>query len=197
MASPIFPLESELKLTRADVPGFDLRAGQTPQSPTTSIGQSETPSLSSDGQRRASSASSSRSGSSSRSASFSLPNKPQPVRPGGRSTSPAAEPSGPLPLGLGATHANTAANSGEDVFDDSDEEKDEETKAKEREFRGKRKEHYAKEAAIAMKKARELMEKEEAEGEGSGEGEEQGQGQSGANGGDAGLINGNHKVNGD
>lgn len=146
-----------------------------------------TPSAGSDVQRRASSTSSSRSGSSSRSASFSLPNRPQPVRPGGRSTSPAAEPTVPAPLGLGATHANTAANSGEDVFDDSDEEQDPETKARHQEFRGKRKEHYSKEAAIALKRAKELdVDEEEEEDEGDNDA------------GDVRMANGNGvKVNGD
>jgi protein phosphatase inhibitor 2 len=65
-------------------------------------------------------------------------------------------------MGLGATHANTAANAGE-VFSDSDEEEDEEAKARKQEFKGKRKEHYSKEAAIALKQAKELMAKEEAE----------------------------------
>jgi protein phosphatase inhibitor 2 len=65
-------------------------------------------------------------------------------------------------MGLGATHANTAANAGE-VFSDSEEEKDEETKARHQEFKGKMKQHYSNEAAIAMRQARELMEREEAE----------------------------------
>lgn len=81
----------------------------------------------------------------------------------------------PAPLGLGATHANTAANSGEDVFDDSDDDKDEEAKARKQEFRGKMKEHYAKEAAIAMRQARELDDEEEEE-------EEEANGVAGVNG---------------
>jgi protein phosphatase inhibitor 2 len=69
-------------------------------------------------------------------------------------------------MGLGATHANTAANAGE-VFTDSEEERDPEAKARHQEFKGKRKEHYSREAAIAMRQARELMEKEDAEAEDS------------------------------
>ena len=73
-------------------------------------------------------------------------------------------------MGLGATAANTALNAGEEVFDNSsDEDMDEEAKARHQEFKGKRKEHYSKEAAFAMKKARELLEKEDAEEE-AGEG---------------------------
>lgn len=67
-------------------------------------------------------------------------------------------------MGLGATHANTAANAGE-VFSDSDEEADEEAKARKAEFKGKMKNHYSKEAAIAMRQAKELMAREEAEEE--------------------------------
>lgn len=55
-------------------------------------------------------------------------------------------------------------NSGE-VFSDSDEEMDEETRARHKEFEKKRGAHYSKEAAFAMKKARELLAKEEAEDE--------------------------------
>lgn len=69
-------------------------------------------------------------------------------------------------MGLGATHANTAANAGE-VFSDSEEEKDPEAEARHQEFKKNRKEHYSKEAAIAMRQARELMEKEDAEAEDS------------------------------
>lgn len=60
---------------------------------------------------------------------------------------------------LGATAANTAANSGE-VFSDSEEEMDEETKARHKEFEKKRNSHYSKEAAFAMRKAKELLQKE-------------------------------------
>jgi len=63
-------------------------------------------------------------------------------------------------MGLGATHANTAANAGE-VFSDSEDEQDEEAKARKQEFKGKMKEHYAKEAAFALKQARELDEDED------------------------------------
>jgi protein phosphatase inhibitor 2 len=69
-------------------------------------------------------------------------------------------------MGLGATHANTAANAGE-VFSDSEEERDPEAKARHQEFKGKMKQHYSKEAAIAMRQARELMEKEDAEADDS------------------------------
>ena len=57
---------------------------------------------------------------------------------------------------------NTLQNSGE-VFDDSDGEMDEETKARHAEFEKKRGAHYSKEAAFAMKKARELLEQEDDE----------------------------------
>lgn len=96
---------------------------------------------------------------SSRSASFSLPDKPHPVRPG--------QPSSPtqvIPTQLGATYANTAHNtagsvSGSEVFADSDEEAmDEETKAHKRDFEKKRAMHYGQEAAVALKKAREMEE---------------------------------------
>lgn len=59
---------------------------------------------------------------------------------------------------------NTLQNSGE-VFDDSDEEMDEETKARHKEFEKKRGAHYSKEAAFAMKKARELLQQEDEEEE--------------------------------
>lgn len=55
-------------------------------------------------------------------------------------------------------------NSGE-VFSDSDEEMDEEARARHKEFEKKRGAHYSKEAAFAMRKARELLEREEAEEE--------------------------------
>ncbi len=66
---------------------------------------------------------------------------------------------------------NTAANAGE-VFSDEDEEMDEETRARHKEFERKRGMHYSKEAAFAMRKARELEDGEE-EGEVDGEGEEE------------------------
>jgi protein phosphatase inhibitor 2 len=78
-------------------------------------------------------------------------------------------------MGLGATHANTAANAGE-VFSDSEEEGDEEAKARKREFKGKMKEHYSREAAIAMRQAKELMAREEAEEESGANGHEEGDG---------------------
>ena len=52
---------------------------------------------------------------------------------------------------------NTAANAGE-VFSDSEEEMDEETRARHKEFERKREMHYSREAAFAMRKARELLE---------------------------------------
>lgn len=72
---------------------------------------------------------------------------------------------------LGATAANTAANSGE-VFSDSEEEMDEETKARHKEFEKKRNSHYSKEAAFAMRKAKELLQKEEEEEEDEGNAKE-------------------------
>ena len=65
---------------------------------------------------------------------------------------------------------NTAANAGE-VFDDSDQEMDEETRERHKEFERKREAHYSKEAAFAMRKARELLNEEEAD-EDEGEGED-------------------------
>lgn len=108
--------------------------------------------------RRASNATSS---GSSRSASFSLPDKPFPVRPG-QPSSPSASTTAIPPLPLGATYANTSANTapsvdGSDVFADSDEEgMDEEQKAHKRDFNKKRAMHYGQEAALALKKSREM-----------------------------------------
>jgi len=62
---------------------------------------------------------------------------------------------------------NTLQNSGE-VFDESDEEMDEETRARHKEFEKKRGQHYSKEAAFAMKKAKELLQKEDEEEENDG-----------------------------
>jgi len=59
---------------------------------------------------------------------------------------------------------NTAANAGE-VFSDSDEEMDEEAKERHREFERKRGMHYSREAAFAMRKAKELLAREDAEAE--------------------------------
>jgi protein phosphatase inhibitor 2 len=126
------------------------------------------------------------SNSSSRSPSFSLPTKDRPVRPGGtRSSSSSsmnsnadaprrpssgssasgrglADGEATVPAPLGATHMNTLQNSGE-VFSDSEEEMDEEAKARHAEFEKNRKAHYSKEAAFAMKKAKELLAKEDAD----------------------------------
>ena len=118
--------------------------------------------------------------SSSRSPSFSLPSRAEPVRPGGKSPDGRRQSAGSpnlhtqnralaegeptVPAPLGATHMNTLQNSGE-VFDDSDEELDEEAKARQKEFEKNRKQHYSKEAAFAMKKARELLQKDEEEEE--------------------------------
>ena len=63
---------------------------------------------------------------------------------------------------------NTAANAGE-VFSDSDEEMDDEARARREEFERKRGMHYNKEAAFAMRKAKELLEREEAEAEVNGD----------------------------
>ena len=49
------------------------------------------------------------------------------------------------------------------MFSDSDEEMDEETKARHKEFEKKRGAHYSKEAAFAMRKARELLQQEDEE----------------------------------
>lgn len=60
---------------------------------------------------------------------------------------------------------NTAQNAGE-VFDSDDEDMDDEAKARHAEFKNKRGAHYSKEAAFAMRKARELLKDEEEEEEG-------------------------------
>ena len=65
---------------------------------------------------------------------------------------------------MGTTQMNTAANAGE-VFSDSEEEMDEEAKARHKEFERKRAGHYSKEAAFAMRKAKELEDDEEEEGD--------------------------------
>ena len=79
---------------------------------------------------------------------------------------------------MGTTQMNTAANAGE-VFSDSDEEMDEETRERHKEFERKRDAHYSREAAFAMRKARELEEDEEEDEEGGDEAEG---GSGGANG---------------
>ena len=179
-----------------EIPGFDLR-GDGPRSPTTPLSPTSRSSISasspgSSTDRRPTMTSSSRSGSSSRSASFSLPTKDKPVRPGGhspRSGTPSSDSGSsnkdvisPHPEGLGldvtpgiplgATSANTAANSGE-VFgdDDTDEEMDEEAKRKHKEFKGKRKNHYAMEAKLALARAKQLMDEDEKQGAGQEDGD--------------------------
>ncbi|WWC93082.1 uncharacterized protein L201_008047 [Kwoniella dendrophila CBS 6074] len=171
------------RLLDQDIPNFDLEHDQVPKSPMTPISptrgswpgspnttaentllnsQQHTQPQTSEGIPRRPSSSS----SSSRSASFSLPTKDRPVRPGSSSSSD--KPSVPQPLGVevGATAANTAANSGQgEVFSDSEDEMDEEQKAKHKEFAQKRNSHYSKEAAFAMRKAKELLRKEEEEEE--------------------------------
>ncbi|OWZ42533.1 hypothetical protein C361_03634 [Cryptococcus neoformans Tu259-1] len=160
----------------SDVPSFDLEDDKAPRSPTAplsprnSIGASpdqvaRNTLMNSQPPRRPSSSTS----TSSRSPSFSLPTKGHPVRPGSSSprTSTGSIHSANGSVGgmeLGATAANTAANSGE-VFSDSEEEMDEETKARHKEFEKKRNSHYSKEAAFAMRKAKELLQKEEEEEE--------------------------------
>ncbi|OWZ44960.1 hypothetical protein J007_03168 [Cryptococcus neoformans] len=160
----------------SDVPSFDLEDDKAPRSPTAplsprnSIGASpdqvaRNTLMNSQPPRRSSSSTS----TSSRSPSFSLPTKDHPVRPGSSSprTSTGSIHSANGSVGgmeLGATAANTAANSGE-VFSDSEEEMDEETKARHKEFEKKRNSHYSKEAAFAMRKAKELLQKEEEEEE--------------------------------
>ncbi|OWZ77746.1 hypothetical protein C366_03341 [Cryptococcus neoformans Tu401-1] len=160
----------------SDVPSFDLEDNKAPRSPTAplsprnSIGASpdqvaRNTLMNSQPPRRPSSSTS----TSSRSPSFSLPTKDHPVRPGSSSprTSTGSIHSANGSVGgmeLGATAANTAANSGE-VFSDSEEEMDEETKARHKEFEKKRNSHYSKEAAFAMRKAKELLQKEEEEEE--------------------------------
>ncbi|WWC65596.1 uncharacterized protein I303_108216 [Kwoniella dejecticola CBS 10117] len=165
-----------------DIPNFDLETDQAPKSPLTPLSPHRaslplTPNKTAENTlynaqqrpplettpRRPSS-----SGSSSRSASFSLPTKDRPVRPG--SSSSQHNPANGLGINieLGATHANTNANAGlgagggenGEVFSDSEDEMDEEQKAKHKEFAKKRNNHYSKEAAFAMKKARELLRKE-------------------------------------
>lgn len=101
---------------------------------------------------------------SSRSASFSLPDKGV-VYPGQPSS-----PAQAIPALLGATYANTSGNAhahahGDEagVFADSDDEGlDEEAKAHKRDFEKKRAMHYGQEAALALKKAREMAEEDEA-----------------------------------
>lgn len=71
---------------------------------------------------------------------------------------------------VGATYANTAGNrqgsvSGSSVFADSDEEgMDEEQRAHKRDFEKKRAKHYGQEAALALKKAREMEDEDEDDG---------------------------------
>lgn len=107
------------------------------------------------------------SSSSSRSASFSLPDRAHPVRPGESSHAYDVQT---IPEALGATYANTSGNAassvsgGSEVFADSDEEKmDEETRAHKRDFEKKRAMHYGQEAALALKKSREMEDEDEDE----------------------------------
>lgn len=151
------------------VPDFDLGKealanSHQPSSPT----QAKTVENTESNARRPSISASS---TSSRSASFSLPDKPHPVKPG-QSSSP-----GPVHSDLGqtvhepvgATYANTSGNaagsvSGSEVFADSDEENlDEEQKAHKRDFNKKRAMHYGNEAALALKKAKEMKDEDEDE----------------------------------
>lgn len=166
-----------------DVPSFDLENDKAPRSPTAPLSPRNSIGLSPDQvarntymnsqpPRRPSSSTS----TSSRSPSFSLPTKDHPVRPGSSSprtsTGSIHSANGSVSgLELGATAANTAANSGE-VFSDSEEEMDEETKARHKEFEKKRNSHYSKEAAFAMRKAKELLQKEEEEEGGDDDDEE-------------------------
>ncbi|ORX38008.1 hypothetical protein BD324DRAFT_624143 [Kockovaella imperatae] len=222
--TPYVRYDAENDLVLGDVPAFDLSQDgpQSPQSSTHSNNltpASPSTARNTDVNARRSSSST----SSSRSASFSLPTKDHPVRPGGgRSPSPHGsiaslrsnsssghQPNGaggdastgahsqsssggggvgggggglnalgiggvPEPIAMGATQMNTAANAGE-VFSDSDEDMDEETRARHKEFERKRGAHYSKEAAFAMRKAKELLAKEDdEEEEEDAEGEAQG-----------------------
>ncbi|WVF68693.1 hypothetical protein IAT40_003465 [Kwoniella sp. CBS 6097] len=171
--TPFVRYDAENDRILDEIPSFDLGTDPAPRSPSTPLtpSQSSAPDSPNNRQtehntlinsqqpppRRPSST------SSSRSASFSLPTKDRPVRPGSSSSS-SPKPTVPAPLGVGATAANTAANSGE-VFSDSEDEMDEEQKAKHKEFEKKRNSHYSKEAAFAMRKAKELLQKEDAEEE--------------------------------
>lgn len=134
-------------------PSFDLNNDSAPDSPTASTAQNTA-----NNARRPSNTST----GSSRSASFSLPNKAYPVHPGQPSS-----PTNVIQEPVGATYANTAGNrqgsvSGSSVFADSDEEgMDEEQRAHKRDFEKKRAKHYGQEAALALKKAREMEEDEE------------------------------------
>ncbi|KAL7424867.1 hypothetical protein Q5752_000552 [Cryptotrichosporon argae] len=159
----------------SDVPDFDLKdngdAPLTPSSPRSVIGsQPTTPSLAHNTAANARRPSLPSSSGSSRSTSFSLPDKPHPVRPGQPSS-----PSAAIPALLGATYANTSGNAasgadGGDVFADSDDEGlDEEQKAHKRDFKKKRAQHYGNEAALALKKAKELEREERADGDGDGD----------------------------
>ncbi|BEI80417.1 hypothetical protein CcaverHIS002_0109460 [Cutaneotrichosporon cavernicola] len=111
------------------------------------------------------------SSSSSRSASFSLPDHAYPVRPGESSHTHDVET---IPAALGATYANTSGNAqrsnsvsgASEVFADSDDEKlDDEARAHKRDFEKKRAMHYGQEAALALKKSREMAEEEEVDDE--------------------------------
>ncbi|WVN87042.1 uncharacterized protein L203_102218 [Cryptococcus depauperatus CBS 7841] len=176
------PVKDRILPNDVDVPGFDLE-GEGPRSPTTPISPRSSMATSPEQAqtvlqhntllnsqhsvskflRRSSST------SSSRSASFSLPTKDHPVRPG--SSSPRSPRTNAhllgkaQQIGVGATAANTLANSGtrDEVFDDSDGEMDEEARARHKEFEKKRNSHYSKEAAFAMQKAKELLQKDEDE----------------------------------
>ncbi|ORY34999.1 hypothetical protein BCR39DRAFT_515999 [Naematelia encephala] len=143
-----------------DVPDFDLRSERPPPSPLNSLPDSPHTA------RRSSSST-----SSSRSASFSLPTRPHPVRPGQSSSTPPAG-TGAFPsisAPIGATQANTAANAGLEVFDDSEEEfMDEEARRRHEQFQKKRGKHYGNEAKIALQKAKELLKQVEAEEEAEG-----------------------------
>jgi protein phosphatase inhibitor 2 len=77
------------------------------------------------------------------------------------------------------------------VFSDSDEEMTEEQKAEREQFKEKRKEHYAMEAKLALKRARELMDQDEA-AEGV-EDEEEGDGGMEVDEVDGGFLNGQAK----
>ncbi|OCF37029.1 hypothetical protein I317_02648 [Kwoniella heveanensis CBS 569] len=180
--TPFVRYDAENDRLLDEIPSFDLGTDPAPRSPSTPLSpnRSSGPNTPNDTQteqntlinaqqpppRRPSST------SSSRSASFSLPTKDRPVRPGSSSSS-SPKPTVPAPLGVGATAANTAANSGE-VFSDSEDEMDEEQKAKHKEFEKKRNSHYSKEAAFAMKKAKELLQKEDEEEEAAEAGEANG-----------------------
>ncbi|KAK4684066.1 protein phosphatase inhibitor 2, partial [Tremellales sp. Uapishka_1] len=170
--TPYVRYDAEHDLLFDGVPDFDLKDPNTPSTPKSANGSSQppTPSLAINTQTNARRPSLPSSSGSSRSASFSLPTKDHPVRPGSRGSSNGSPiATVPAPLGLGATHANTVGNAGE-VFDDSsDEDMDEEEKAKREQFKKRRNSHYLREGDVMKQKALLVPEEEDEEEDGEGQ----------------------------